>query len=191
MDSEFDGYFSLSLRLFLQIISTTFFVFLDRLFYELLDLITRHSRISYSQEGTHNFNITINGTGFIANLIRASVDGFNINEHIKVTMSNEPCLPRPMLVPSWKIIRIYLLFLLNLYLIYNQVYIHRSKRFVCSYFYPKREKVRILYLYKVLLKRRKSVLKLMVQKVKEKLKVHDRIDQERNFFQVIFLHFLC
>lgn len=184
--SEFDAYLGLCLRLILQVVSTTFFVLVDRLFFELLDIIARHTRISYLQEGTHNFNITINGTGFVSNLIRASVDGFNIDEHIKVTMTNEPCLPRPLLVSSWKIIRIYLLFLLNLYLIYNQVYIHRSKRFVCSYFYPKREKARVLYLYNNFLTRRKNAFKLMVQKVEEKLKVHTRVEQEKNFYQVIY-----
>lgn len=183
---EFDGYFSLSFRLFLQVISTTFFVLLDRIFFELLDVIARHSRVNYLQEGTHNFNIDINGTGFIANLIRSLVDGFNTNKHIKVAMTNKACLPHPLQVSSWRIIRIYLLFLFNLYLIYNQVYIHRSKRFVCAYFYPKREKARVLYLYNRLLQRRKNAFKLMERKVEEKLKIHVGVEQKENFFQVIY-----
>lgn len=183
---EFEGYVGLCLRILLQVLSTTFFVLVDRLFFELLEIIARHSRVNYLQEGAHNLNIKLNGTGFIANLIRASIDGLNVDEHIKVVMTNEPCLPRPELVESWKIIRIYLLFLLNLYLISNQVYIHRSKRFVCSYFYPKREKERVLHLYNKMLRRRKNVLKLMVRRVEEELKVHRRVKQERNFFQVIY-----
>lgn len=183
---EFEGYVGLSLRLFLQILTSTFFVLLDRLFVELLEIIARHSRVNYLQEGVHNVKITLNGTGFIANLIRASIDGFNVDEHIKVAMTNEPCLPRPALVESWQIIRIYFLFLLNLYLIYNQVYIHRSKRFVCSYFYPKREKARVLYLYNKLLKCRKNAFELVARRVVEKLKVHGRIRQRENFYQVIY-----
>lgn len=188
---EFEGYVGLSLRLFLQFISTTFFVLLDRLFAELLEIIARHSRVNYLQEGVHNVKITLNGTGFIANLIRASIDGFNVDEHIKVAMSNEPCLPRPALVESWKIIRIYLLFLLNLYLIYNQVYIHRSKRFVCAYFYPKREKARVLYLYNKMLKCRKNAFELVARRVVEKLKVHRAIKQKENFLQVIYSTSSC
>lgn len=53
--------------------------------------------------------------------------------------------------------RIYLLYLTVLYLIYNQVLITRFNRGVCSYFYPKREKCRILHLYNKLLKRRREI----------------------------------
>lgn len=154
-------------------------------FFEVLDVIAGHSRINYQQEGVHNLNITLNGTGFVANLIRASVEGFNVDEHIKVAMTNEPCLPRPAFLESWKLIRIYLLFLLNLYLIYNQVYIHRSKRFVCSFFHPLREKQRIGWLYDKFLNRRKKAFMMMAQRVKDKLKVHGAVKQ--NFLEVIYL----
>lgn len=184
---EFEGYVGLTLKVFLQLLPTTFFILMDRMLYELLSIIARHSPVSFIQEGTHKLNITVKGTGFMANLIRSATDDFNIDEHVKVLMTNEPCLPRPSQVESWKIIQIYLLFLLNLYLIYNQVYIHRSKRFVCSYFYPKHEKKRVLYLYNKILKRRKNSFNLMVQRVKEKLKVDARVKQERNFFQVIYV----
>lgn len=158
-----------------------------QIFFEGLDTISRHSRIKYLQEGVHNLNITLIGSGFVANLIRASVEGFNIDEHIKVAMTNEPCLPRPVLLESWKIIRIYLLFLLNLYLIYNQVYIHRSKRFVCSFFHPFQEKRRVVFLYKKLLNHRKKAFTMMVQRVKDKLKAHDAFNQKHNFLQVIYI----
>jgi E3 ubiquitin-protein ligase DCST1 len=184
---ESEGYVGLTLKVFLQLIPTTFFILMDRVLYEFLSIIARHSLVSFTQEGAHNLNITVQGTGFIAGLIRSATDGFNVDEHIKVLMTNEPCLPRPSQVESWKIIQIYLLFLLNLYLIYNQVYIHRSKRSVCSYFYPKREKKRVLYLYNKMLKRRKNSFNSMVQRVKEKLKVEGRVKQERNFFQVIYV----
>lgn len=184
---EFDGYIGLCLRLLLHILSSSFFVLLDRIFFELLKIIARHARVNYFQEGVHNLNITLDGSGFIANLIRASIEGFNVNEHIKVVMTNEPCLPRPTLVESWRIVRIYLLFLLNLYLIYNQVYIHRLKRFVCAYFYHKREKKRVLYLYNKMLKRRKNAFKMIARMVKEKLKVYGTFEEKKNFFQVIYL----
>jgi E3 ubiquitin-protein ligase DCST1 len=184
---ESEGYVGLTLKVFLQILPTTFFILMDRVLFELLSVIARHSPVSFIQEGAHNLNITVKGTGFISNLIRSATDGFNVDEHIKVLMTNEPCLPRPSQLESWKIIQIYLLFLLNVYLIYNQVYIHRSKRFVCSYFYPKREKKRVLYLYNKMLKKRKNFFNSMVQRVKEKLKVDGRVKQEQNFLQVIYL----
>lgn len=187
MSKEFDGYLRLTVKLAFQFLFATFFVLLDRLSCELLLITARHYRLNYLQEGVHNSNITVHGTGFVANLIRESIDGFGIDERIKVVMTNEPCLPRPALVESWKIIRIYLLFLLNLYLIYNQVYIHRSKLFVCSHFHPKREKQRVRYLYNKMLERRKKLFQSMAQRVKEKLKVHGRVERRENFLQVIYV----
>lgn len=80
---EFDGYIGLTVKLVLQFISATFFILLDALLYELLDLIARRSQINYLQEGVNNLNITVQGTGFFANFIRESIDGFNIDEHIE------------------------------------------------------------------------------------------------------------
>lgn len=184
---EFEKYSLLTLKLFLQVILATFFILMDRAVFEILSIIAQHSLVTFVQEGTHNLNITIKGTGFVANIIRKATEDLNVDEHIKVFLTNEPCLPRPSKTESWKIIQIYLLFILNLYLIYNQVYIHRSKCFACSYFHPKREKKRVLYLYNKMLKRRKNSFDTAMQRVKEKLKVDGRVKQERNFFQVIYV----
>lgn len=184
---EFKGYLSLTLRLILHIISASFFIVIDRLYFELLDVIAHHSRINYEQEGFNHMNITINGTGFVANLIRTSINGFNINENIDLTMTNEVCLPRPTLTKSFTIIQIYLLFSLNFYLIYNQLYIHRLKRAVCAYFYPKLEKRRIIFLYNKILRERMKIFNTIVETVKYEA---DRTAQNGNkFIKVIFYLF--
>lgn len=163
---EFQGYVGLTLRLFLHILAVSFFVVLDRLYYELLDIIRRHSRINFEQEGYHFMNVTVNGTGFAADLIRRSVNGFNVNKNVDYIMTNEMCLPRPILTETVVVAQIYILFILNLYLIYNQVHIHRFKRVVCAYFYPKREKRRIRHLYNKILTERKRIFNAMLQTAK-------------------------
>lgn len=179
MYKEFQGYIGLSLSLLCQVFSTTFFVVLDWIFFELLEVIARHSRIDYLQEGDHRLDISVNGSGFVANVIRDAVDVFNIDEHIQVLMTNEVCLPRPSTIDFWKIIRIYLLFLLNLYLIFNQVHIHRWKRAICSFFYPKQEKRRIKFLYNKLLKQRKNAFKVMEQKVEAMFEAQGNVMQKK------------
>lgn len=175
------------MKLILQVISSGFFIAIDRLYYELLDIVARHSQINFEQSGVHYLNVTVNGTGFIANLIRASIDGLNIDEHVDTVMTNRECLPRPTLTPLSLLINILFLFLLHLYLIYNQVYIHRLKRFVCAYFYPKREKKRVLYLYNKTLKCRKHTFYSMVETLKYKMKTHSRIKRD-NIFQVSMIY---
>lgn len=81
--SESEGCAGLAAKLLLQLTSATFFVLLDRMLCELLDVVARHSRIDYVQEGVHNLNITLIGSGFAAKLIRDSIDGFSVDEQIK------------------------------------------------------------------------------------------------------------
>lgn len=71
------------------------------MYYESLDLIKRHSLINYEQTGFHDFNITVNGTGFVADIMRSAVEGFNVKEEVNVLLTNEPCLPRPVLIENW------------------------------------------------------------------------------------------
>ncbi|CRL07688.1 CLUMA_CG020645, isoform A [Clunio marinus] len=58
MCKEFEGYIGLTVEFFLQLIITSFFVLLDQLLYKVLQIIARHSRVNYLQEGVHNLNIT-------------------------------------------------------------------------------------------------------------------------------------
>ena len=101
ISKEFEGYSGVMLTTVLQISTTTIFVFLDFMYYESLDLIRRHSLINYKQTGFHDFNITVNGTGFIADMMRSAVDGFNVKVDVNVLLTNEPCLPKPVLIENW------------------------------------------------------------------------------------------
>lgn len=57
------------------------------------------------------------------------------------------------------------------------------RRIICSYFYPKREKSRVLYLYNKLLKRRRRIFKIMSQKIRDKMKIN-RNKPDFNLFVV-------
>lgn len=71
------------------------------MYYESLDLIRRHSLINYVQTGFHNFNITIKGEGFVADIMKSAVEGFNVKVDANVLLSNEPCLPQPVMIEKW------------------------------------------------------------------------------------------
>lgn len=98
---EFEGNSGLILANVLQILTTTIFILLNFMYYESLDLIKRHSLINYEQTGFHDFNITVNGTGFVADIMRSAVEGFNVKAEVNVLLSNEPCLPQPILIENW------------------------------------------------------------------------------------------
>uniref|UniRef100_A0A182LUT7 Dendritic cell-specific transmembrane protein-like domain-containing protein n=1 Tax=Anopheles culicifacies TaxID=139723 RepID=A0A182LUT7_9DIPT len=79
----------------LHCLSTTVLLFMDALLYETMDIVARHSKIEYHQQGFHGVNVTVTGTGVLAELIRNTAEGFRTNERLDFHASNEQCLPRP------------------------------------------------------------------------------------------------
>ncbi|XP_065084574.1 protein sneaky [Ochlerotatus camptorhynchus] len=155
------------MTLLLQAISATIFILIDRLFFETLDIVSRHSKVDFKQEGYHDVNVTVTGTGVIAMMVRRSVEGFTTHIRVNLQTSNEECLPRPSSLEPWNLVQIYLLLLGVAVLVLNEAYINRMRRLICCWFYPKREKQRILYLYNRMLKRRKGLQRLLAERLRE------------------------
>lgn len=174
----------LMFKLLWQVIPMCLTMLLDVKFYQLIEVVAKHSRIDYMQEGFHRLNITVKGSTFVSDYIRRSIEGFNFNENITIIVSNEPCLPRPMKVESSAIFQIIFLIFIQIYLIYNQPYIQRVKLIVLSIFYPQREALRIRFLHKRLLDRRRKVIDEVESRIREQTKIDGKIEQRRNILQV-------
>lgn len=167
---EFRSILSYLISLVFLVFAVTFFMLMDNIFYETLSIVARHSQVQYDQQGYHDVNITVTGTGVIANLIRRSLDGFDSRERLKLLTSNDECLPRPTKLRTWFIVKTYLLLLGVGILTANEAYINRLRRLICAWFYSKREKQRVLYLYNRLLKRRKGLVKILLERVRQTIR---------------------
>lgn len=154
LKSEREQLLGQTLKLLLEMITATTFVLLDRLFYEALDLVRRHAHIEYTQTGHHDLTIEVKGTGMIASLLRSVVKGFNIKKRIKMVRSNDACLPQPTVLTKYYLYKIYGTYFGIWMFIVIQAYTQRLRRLICAYFYRKREKKRVLFLYNETLKRR-------------------------------------
>ncbi|KAF5307692.1 hypothetical protein FQR65_LT06747 [Abscondita terminalis] len=177
-----------TIKLLLEMITATTFILLDRLFYEALDLVRRHARIDYMQTGRHDMMLQVKGTGLIASMLRSVVKGFNIKKRIKKIQSNEPCLPRPTVLPNYYLYKIYGTYFLVWLLLVVQTYTQRLRRVICSMFYRRREKKRVLFLYNETLKRRIGFFKHMKNKVK-KMARERRLQENLNIFNVLRIRF--
>ncbi|XP_011163830.1 protein sneaky [Solenopsis invicta] len=155
-----------TVKLLLEIISVTTFLLLDRLFFEALDLIRRHSHMEYTQAGHHDMTLEIRGIGVIASLIRSVIRGFNVKKRVKTVVSNSACLPRANKVPNYIILKIYSMYIIIWMLLFTAAYTQRLRRVICSFFYRKREKRRVLYLYNESLRRRLGHVRFMRARVK-------------------------
>ncbi|KAK4875676.1 hypothetical protein RN001_012098 [Aquatica leii] len=175
-------------KLLLEMITATTFILLDRLFYEALDLVRRHARIDYMQTGHHDMLLQIKGTGMIASMLRSVLKGFNIKKRVKTIRSNAACLPRPMVLSHYYLIKIYGTYFVVWLLIVAQAYTQRMRRVICAMFYRKREKKRVLFLYNETLKRRIGFFRHMKNKVK-KLARERRLQDGLNICNVLRIRY--
>ncbi|XP_069686085.1 protein sneaky [Periplaneta americana] len=173
-----------TVKLLLEMVTATTLIILDRLLYETLDMVRRHAHIDYMQEGAHDLILKVKGTGMIATLVRSVLGGFNIRKRVKTLRSNEACLPHPMLMPDYYFYKIYGTYLGIWLLLLTEAYTQRIRRAVCAYFYPKREKRRVLFLYNENLKRRRGLFKFMRAKVKRMVREH-RLELKANILLVL------
>lgn len=119
-----------------------------------------------SQAGHHDMSLEIRGSGIIASLIRNVVRGFNVKKRIKRVISNESCLPDPSKLPTYIILKIYGTYLSIWLMLLMGTYTQRFRRAFCAFFYRKREKRRILYIYNETLRKRLGYKKFMRNKIK-------------------------
>ncbi|XP_069969231.1 protein sneaky isoform X2 [Bactrocera oleae] len=145
----------------LEILTACFFLMLDHLTVTLLNIIRLKSLITYAQEGEHKINCQVKGSGLMARILRTTLKNFNIHEKISTYLTNESCLPNPHILPKRFYLKLAATNIIIIVLIYKCHYFMRMRRIICSYFYGKCEKQRILYLYNSLLRKRKTVREVM------------------------------
>ncbi|XP_074601096.1 DC-STAMP domain-containing protein 2-like [Brevipalpus obovatus] len=194
LQGSFDGRLTLeenrgrirNLTTFLPILLSTFILCV--LDYFLADILEQ-LRINYRQvkivESHMYFHLSIKGNGSLAEALKKRFSTINTNESTYHRLSNEYLLPDPRFTsPSdYTYLSIYG-FLIIIY-IFCQPYMLRLRRIICAYFYPKREKQRILYLYNDCLKKRRQYDANQVEQLRRLVKT-DAFERNVNI-----LHFIA
>lgn len=133
-------------------------MYLDNIFYYILDSIHRHSLIKYHDLGHHSVNIAVRGQGSLARIIRQLTHRLNSAYEMDRTTTTMACLPEPRKTR----VTFYIDFfgLIMAYLIMDQliIYAMRFRRLTCAYFFPEKERERLVYLRKKILLDRKMHL---------------------------------
>ncbi|XP_064644658.1 protein sneaky-like [Lineus longissimus] len=155
-----------SSALFLRLIMILVIFFVDHLIWEIMNIIYSNSRVDYKQTGVHHIKLTIYGNGFIGNLVRTLFRGFNKKHAINSITSNFKCLPRPHKLPTEYLIKVLAIYGGIWLLMLVQAFGLRLRRVVAGFFYPKREKKRVLFLYNEMLKKRRGYVHHMRSMVK-------------------------
>ncbi|XP_065355190.1 protein sneaky, partial [Calliphora vicina] len=174
------------LQFSLEIVSGCFFLFLDYVISSVFLIIRNNSEMSFVQEGEHTIKFQIQGSGLIARLLRNTMGNFNMHETVSTYLTNETCLPNPTTLSKSFYLKLASLYTVVLLLIYQSSSFLRMRRLICGYFYRKRERNRILYLYNCLLKQRRSLRETMIREARYNF-ANRQIRLKANLFLILRL----
>ncbi|XP_052743921.1 protein sneaky [Bicyclus anynana] len=169
--SERSKLLSQILKVMLEAVTATTFVMLDRLFYEALDVVRKHAMEGSTPSGVQDLDIQVDSNSLLSNMLRRVLEEVNSSKQYK-RVSNEACLPQPRAMPIVFYFKIYAGYVWILLLLFINPYTLRLRRLICSYFYPAREKQRILHLYNDILKKRLRMQKTLRRKAVQSVRAH-------------------
>ncbi|KAM6309486.1 E3 ubiquitin-protein ligase DCST1 [Podargus strigoides] len=131
---------------------------LDHMLFTMLSAIQQHSFVQYSFHSSHHLSVHVMGTSLMARLLRSTIGALNTSSDTHLETSNLACLPQPQEMTwgeygrsCWPLASLALLCL-------AQAYSYRLRRVIAAFYFPKREKSRVLYLYNKLLRQRQSFI---------------------------------
>ncbi|XP_077306951.1 E3 ubiquitin-protein ligase DCST1-like [Lithobates pipiens] len=143
----------------------------DRILFHFLDIIRKHSYISYIFASNHKLEVEVGGDTLMANLLRRTVGILNSTSNTFETSSNEMCLLRPTKLTFWDYAITCLPIFGRILFTFLQVYLNRLRRVIASYYYPEREKERIVFLYNEQLQKRAIYAEAKRKQIQNKVRM--------------------
>ncbi|NWU97211.1 DCST1 ligase, partial [Upupa epops] len=129
---------------------------LDHVLVSVLSVIQHHSFVQYSLRSSHHLSVQVSGSSLLAQLLRSTVGALNTSSDTQLETSNLACLPQPRSMTPQQYASSCMPVAVLVLLCLVQVYSYRMRRAIAAFFFPKREKMRVLHLYNKLLRQRRS-----------------------------------
>ncbi|KAL4694927.1 hypothetical protein H8957_002026 [Semnopithecus entellus] len=133
---------------------------LDWALYSIFDTIRHHSFLQYSFRSSHKLEVKVGGDSMLARLLRKTIGALNTSSETVMESNNMPCLPQPVGLDARAYWRAALPIGLLVCLCLLQAFGYRLRRVIAAFYFPKREKKRILFFYNDLLRKRAAFTKL-------------------------------
>ncbi|KAL7978091.1 hypothetical protein Chor_005078 [Crotalus horridus] len=127
---------------------------LDSLLYTIFSTIRNHSFIQYSFRSSHHLEVKVGGETLMARLLRSTIGALNTSSEMVMETNNLQCLPEPRGMSRDEYVKCTAPLGALVVLCFLQVYVFRLRRVIAAFYFPKREKKRIIYLYNEMLRRR-------------------------------------
>ncbi|KAM9324989.1 E3 ubiquitin-protein ligase DCST1 [Gastrophryne carolinensis] len=150
-------------------------IIFDRALVRVLEIIREHSKISYVFDSHHNLQVSVGGNSFIAKLLRTTIGILNSTSNTFLTSDTERCLPIPIHMMSYDYIWACLPVVAYICLSIGQVYFYRLRRVVAAFYFPKREKRRVIFLYNEQLRKREEYKEVKKKQIRARALIGRRL----------------
>ncbi|XP_068271216.1 E3 ubiquitin-protein ligase DCST1 [Nyctibius grandis] len=138
---------------------------LDRTLSTMLSIIQQHSFVQYSFHSSHHLAVHVSGNSLMARLLRSTIGALNTSSDTQTQTSNFACLPRPRAMRSEQYVDTCVPLVVLALLCLAQVYTYRLRRAIAAFYFPKREKSRVLYFYNRLLRQRQHFVRRQQKRI--------------------------
>ncbi|XP_010562468.1 PREDICTED: DC-STAMP domain-containing protein 1 [Haliaeetus leucocephalus] len=150
---------------------------LDHTLFTMLSIIQQHSFVQYSFHSSHHLAVHVTGTSLMARLLRSTIGALNTSSDTQLETSNLACLPQPQGMTRQQYVGSCLPLAVLVLLCLAQVYTYRLRRAIAAFYFPKREKSRVLYFYNKLLQQRQSFVHRQRKRIAQRARQHPGLDQ--------------
>jgi len=170
--------FNIATHVFL-IILIILSLLIDFLLDDFLTILQKNALIIYNIKTISDITYQVCGTGLLAQMIREMKKASAEPQFTKSNQfSNEKCLVKPGSLTKEQIQTLLVQFVLLNVCILFELYAKRLNKYICTLFFRKWEKKRIIWLYNDLLKRRKSFIENCKIKINSKKKSNRLVDSQ-------------
>ncbi|XP_013397042.1 DC-STAMP domain-containing protein 2 [Lingula anatina] len=141
--------------------------FFDFALFWLLSKIQKHGRVDFDIGFPYNLTSKISGEGAVANGLKEEWPTTDTSRNTSfINISTAECLPNPS-PPNYNVLYgILAIYTFALFITLLQAYGLRLRHKIVAFFYPERERARVVILYNKLLKKRQSLRAVFRQKLK-------------------------
>ncbi|XP_062897979.1 DC-STAMP domain-containing protein 2 [Mobula hypostoma] len=145
-------------RLLRHFITVLFIILLDYSVYWVLDMVSYHLRAEITARSPVVMGMSVSGTGYTSDIYRDMAGAFDEVQSGNITVLSQKCavVPSP---PNFKIYKLIGgLYGVVFFIVLFGCYVSRLRRYICSVYYPSRERIRICYLYNQIQTKRSSLM---------------------------------
>ncbi|XP_077577494.1 DC-STAMP domain-containing protein 1 isoform X2 [Stigmatopora nigra] len=122
--------------------------------FRVLDVVSKHTHTTFNFTSSQDVDIKVGGDSMMARLLRKSFSAFNVSSKVHIFSDNKECVTPPTYSGVSAYGWVGWCLLLAALFSCLQIYANRLRRVIAAFFYPRREKTRILFLYNLSLYRR-------------------------------------